>query len=72
MSAHIESEDRERVERQRQETQRKQEGERTGLKEDETWRLDPPLRFGKGMRGGKVAELIDDRGKVSHILTLQN
>ncbi|KAJ9128362.1 hypothetical protein QFC24_000655 [Naganishia onofrii] len=70
MSAHIESEDRERVERQRRETQRKQEGERTGLKEDETWRLDPPLRFGKGVRGGKVAELIDDRGKPTQPFTI--
>ncbi|KAJ9107828.1 hypothetical protein QFC19_002734 [Naganishia cerealis] len=67
MSAHIESEDRERVERQRREAQKKQEGERSGLKEDETWRLDPPLRFGKGVKGGKVSELIDDRGKLTYV-----
>lgn len=61
MSAHIEAEDHERVERERKTAQRKQEGER-GLKEDEMWRLDAPLRFGASR--GKVAELIDDRGKV--------
>lgn len=65
MSAHIEADDRERVERERKEAQRRQEGsERGGLREDEMWRLDAPVRFGQG-RGGKVAELIDDRGKVS-------
>lgn len=63
MSAHIEADEREREERQRREAQRVQEGNR-GLKEDEMWRLDAPVRFGRNSRG-KVAELIDDRGKVS-------
>lgn len=61
MSAHIEAEDHERAERERKVAQRRQEGER-GLKEDEMWRLDAPLRFGSNR--GKVGELIDDRGKV--------
>ncbi|KAJ9099584.1 hypothetical protein QFC20_005650 [Naganishia adeliensis] len=61
MSAHIEAEDHVRVERERKAAQRKQEGDRAVLKEDEMWRLDAPLRIGG--RRGKVAELIDDRGK---------
>lgn len=63
MDAHIEADERERVERERRAAQSRQEGERSGLREDEMWRLDAPVRFGRG-RGGKVAELIDDRGKV--------
>lgn len=50
------------MERERKAAQRKQEGDRAVLKEDEMWRLDAPLRIGG--RRGKVAELIDDRGKV--------
>ncbi|GHJ85265.1 hypothetical protein NliqN6_1667 [Naganishia liquefaciens] len=69
MSAHIEADEREQLKRERREAQRKQEGERSGLKEDEMWRLDAPVRFGRG-RGGKVAELIDDRGKPMQPFTI--
>ncbi|KAI5451919.1 Type 2A phosphatase-associated protein 42 [Naganishia albida] len=67
MSAHIEAEDHERAERERKVAQRRQEGER-GLKEDEMWRLDTPLRFGSNR--GKVGELIDDRGKPTQPFTI--
>ena len=63
MSAQIIEEDQERRAAEREESRRKQEGEREGLREEERWRLDMGLV--RRRQRGKVRGLIDDRGKVS-------
>lgn len=63
MSAQIIEEDQQRERDERERARRKQEGERVGLREEERWRLDMDLVRRK--ERGRVATLIDDRGKVN-------
>jgi hypothetical protein len=65
MSAQIIEEDQQRERDERERARRKQEGERVGLREEERWRLDMDLVRRK--ERGRVATLIDDRGKVNYV-----
>ncbi|KAG7528141.1 hypothetical protein FFLO_06380 [Filobasidium floriforme] len=68
MSAQIIEEDQQRERDERERARRKQEGERVGLREEERWRLDMDLVRRK--ERGRVATLIDDRGKPTQPFTI--